>query len=143
MGQAPRRNGVRRNEDRFYRYPKGRVVAVIDADLDLDTALHNLEQAGVDLTKVNVLTGSEGARLLDRRGSAHGWRGRLLRLAQLGAYEGTALQIHEQALNEGSSVIYVPARGESETRKVSQVLRGVGGRSLLRFNRWSVSELRF
>jgi hypothetical protein len=98
MGQLPRRN-----EDFFHRYPMRRVVAIIDDDASLRTALTNLEQAGVDVTTVNVLSGPDGARLLDRTGTGHGIRARLLRLHQRGAYEDDALQAHEARWRAGAT----------------------------------------
>jgi hypothetical protein len=131
----------RRNEVRFYRYPLRRVVAVIDDDANVQAALRALEQAGVDVTKVNVLMGLEGARLLDRTGAGHGLRARLLRLAQWGAYEGDALNYHERALNDGRNVIYVPVRGDDQRVRVVDILRAAGGHYLLYFRLWSIEIL--
>jgi hypothetical protein len=136
MSQQPRRN-----ENRFYRYPMRRVVAVVDDDAGLQASLDGLEQAGVDLTTVNVLTGPEGARLLDRSGTGHGLRARLLRLAQRGAYEGNALEAHERALNDGHHVIYVPVRGDEQRARVIEILRAAGGDHLLHFRLWSIELL--
>jgi hypothetical protein len=97
----------------------------------------------VKLANVNVLTGPEGIRLLDRRGVRRGLRSRLLRIAQLAAYEGVALDTHEQALREGHHIIYVPVRGEEQIHSVVDVLRRSGGRYRLHFRRWNVEELRF
>ena len=58
----------RRNEDRFYRYPKNRVVAIIADDAHLSAALRDLDGVGVNMPDVNVLSGADGARLLDRTG---------------------------------------------------------------------------
>jgi FixJ family two-component response regulator len=130
---------VRRNEDRFYRYPMRRVVAVIDDDAGVRAALEALRQAGVDVRKVNVLTGPEGARLLDSTGTRRGLRARLLRLAQLGAYEGNALQAHDRALEDGHHVVFVPVRGDRS--RVIDVLRTSGGSYLLYFGLWSIEVL--
>jgi hypothetical protein len=105
----------RRNENRFYRYPMRRVSAIIDDDAGLQAALDALPQTGVDVSKVHVLTGQVGARLLDRRGTGHGLPARLLRLAQWGAYEGNALEAHERALKNGHNVIFVPAGSAAPT----------------------------
>lgn len=121
MNQQPRRN-----EDRF-RYPMHRVTAVIDDDAHLDRALHDLQQAGVDLTGVNVLSGPDGARLLDRTGTGHGLRARLLRLAQWGAYEADALEAHDRALSDRRHVVYVPAHGEEQRARAVAVLQAAGG----------------
>ena len=138
MGQQPRVN-----ENRFYRYPMHRVVAIIGDDVQVKEAMHDLQQAGVDVTGVNVLSGPEGAQLLDRAGIRHGFRARVLRLIQRGAYEGDALQAHERALKDGHQVIYVPVRGDPERRRVVGIIRAAGGHDLLYFRRWGVEELRF
>jgi hypothetical protein len=130
----------RRNEDRFYRYPMHRVVAIIDDESQVDAALDHLGRAGVEVTGVNVLSGPQGARLLDRSGTGHGLRARLVRLAQRGAYEIDVLRAHERALNDGHHVIYVPVRGDNERRKVVDILRAAGGHYLLHFRAWSIEE---
>ena len=138
MGRQPRVN-----ENRFYRYPMHRVVAIIDDDAQVKAAMQDVQQAGVEVTEVNVLSGPEGAQLLDRAGTQHGFRGRVLRLTQRGAFEGDALQAHERALNNGHQVIYVPARGEPQRGRVVDILRTAGGHDLLYFRRWGVEDLRF
>jgi hypothetical protein len=131
----------RRNDDRFYRYPSHRVVAIVDHAADVDEAVSELQQIGVDTAHVDVLSGPEGARLLDRTGRRHGLRARLLRWAQRGAYEGETLRAHEHALNDGKHVIYVPVRGEEERTQVARILRAAGGSSLLYFRGWSIEEM--
>jgi hypothetical protein len=132
----------RRNENRFYRYPKHRVVAIVDNQQQVDTAIKTLEQAGIDAGTVHVLSGPDGARLLDRSGERHGLRARLLRLGQGGAFEADALRQHEKALDDGRHVVYVPARGDGTRRKVTEILRAAGGHGLLYFGTWSIAELR-
>jgi hypothetical protein len=131
------------NEDRYYRYPKGRIAAVLNDDRNLEEALAHLPEADVNLADVNVLSGFEGMQLLDRKGARRGLRSRLLRIAQLTAYEGTALDNHEQALRNGHYIIYVPVKGEQQTQSVLDILRRAGGHYLLQFHRWTVEELRF
>jgi hypothetical protein len=133
----------RRNEPRLYHYPMGRVAAIINDDRRLDQAFEGLLQANVKLADVNVLTGAEGIRLLDRRGVRRGLRSRLLRIAQLTAYEGVALDTHEQALREGHHIIYVPVRDDEQILSAVDVLRHAGGHYLLHFRRWNIEELRF
>ena len=89
------------NVNQFYRYPMNRVAAIF-ADLSgVKAALPQLEQAGFDLTGVNVLSGREGARLLDLDGAGHGVWARVLRVLQRGgAFEGETLKFHESALGE-------------------------------------------
>jgi hypothetical protein len=131
----------RQNENRFYRYPKRRIVAVIDDDAPLDATVRSLSGVGVDAGEVNVLSGPDGARLLDRSGADHGLRARLLRLVQGGAFESDALRVHEQALNDGRHVIYVPVQDRPQLAKAVSLLRAAGGRYLLYFGAWSVEQL--
>jgi hypothetical protein len=130
-----------RNEDRFYRYPKNRVVAIIADDAHLNAALRDLERLGVSMPEVNVLSGPDGARRLDRAGTRHGLRARLLRAFQRGAYEVTSLRIHEQALQAGQHVVYVPVHDQQQTTRVADALRDAGGRYLLHFGTWTIAQL--
>jgi hypothetical protein len=133
MGAQPRHN-----ENRPYRYPMRRVVAVLDDASGVQTALGALEREGVDVSEVNLLTGEEGARLLDRTGRAHGLRARLLRLAQRGAYEGDVLEAHDRALEQGRHVIFVPYRDDEQSERILEILRAAGGHYLLKFRRWNI-----
>jgi len=132
----------RRNEDRFYRYPKHQVVSIIDDDQLLETALKDLENAGIDLGGVHVLSGPDGARLLDRSGKRHGLGARLLRIAQGAAFETNVLRAHETALNDGRHVVFVPARDADTRKTASDILRAAGGHGLLYFGTWTIGELR-
>ena len=131
----------RRNEKRFYRYPINRMVAVVDAS-SLDAIIAELGRAGIAVSEVNVLSGQEGARLLDPTGVRHGLRGFLLRLRQTGGYEADLLEAHAQALQAGGHVIYVPVKGEDERQRVIDVLRASGGRDLVHFRKWVIQEIR-
>jgi hypothetical protein len=135
------RGPPRRNEDRFYRYPTNRIVAILPGDAPLSSALGKLEPLGVSVADVNVLSGADGVRLLDRTGAGHGLRARLLRMFQRGAYEVNTLRVHEQALRAGGHVIYVPVRDKDQARKVAGVLRDAGGRDVLYFGTWAISQL--
>ena len=65
-----------RNAHRFTLYPMFRVAAILDDADDTRTALDTLEQAGVDLSTVDLLTGREEARALGRTGRRRGWGAR-------------------------------------------------------------------
>lgn len=132
---------ARHNEDRFYRYPKNRIVAVLPDDAHLKSALGTLESLDVSVPDVNVLSGPDGAHLLDRTGADHGLRARLLRTFQRGAYEVDALRRHEEALRAGEHVIYIPVRGKDQAKKVAAAVHGAGGRYVLYFGAWTVGQL--
>lgn len=128
----------RHNEERYYVHPIKRVVAILDDEVRCIAACHDLEQAGIDLSEVNVLSGPEGAHLLDRRGAGHGVLARLIRLLQQGTYDGKALTVHGLALIQGRWVLYVPVRGKGQLRKVLVILRAHGARKILHFRRWAM-----
>ena len=131
----------RRNEPRFYRYPMRRVVSIIDDTSSLEAILKDLASSGIDVSTVNVLSGQEGARLLDRSGATRGLRGRVLRLLQKSAYEYEALVEHETALNAGRHVLYVPVRTRRQRRQVVDIMRNHGGYGMTYFSRWSVEHI--
>ena len=132
----------RRNEKRFYRYPLHRIVAVVDDAPNLGLALADLGTAGYDVSKVNVLSGPQGAMLLDPTGVRHGLRGQFLRWRQGYGYETDALGVHTDALANGRHVMYVPVKGDQERQRVLEVLRARGGHHLLHFRRWTIEEVR-
>ncbi|MGW3210472.1 hypothetical protein [Streptomyces sp. NPDC001135] len=102
----------RMNEERFYLYPMKRVAAVLDNEERYTAACHQLEQAGINLPRVNVLKEPEGQHLLDNKGTSHGLYGRFMRGLQHGGYEGETVAAHSAALSQGKWLIFVPARGQ-------------------------------
>ncbi|RBY83821.1 hypothetical protein DQ238_01810 [Geodermatophilus sp. TF02-6] len=129
-----------RNEPGFYRYPAQQLVAVFDDQAATDDALARLRGIGVDLSGVHVLSGVEGAALLDRRGTGHGLRGRLLRVLQWTSSENDTLDLHDQALRGGGHVVYVPVRGEDRKERVAESLRAAGGHNLVYFGRFTTEK---
>jgi len=130
------------NVNQFYRYPMNRVAAIFDDFAGVTAAFPQLEQAGFDLTGVNVLSGQEGVRLLDLEGAGRGLWARALRLLQRGgAFEGETLRIHDSALKNDQAIVFVPVRTDSEEQHVARILRRCGGRSMFRFRRWTIDPL--
>ena len=129
-----------RNEPMSYRYPMQRLVAVLDDETAVDGALQQLGRTGIDLSTVHVLSGREGAALLDRRGEGHGLRARLLRLLQWTSAENDTLDVHDQALRDGGHVLYVPVRGEDRKEQVAEALRAAGGHHLVYFGRFTTEK---
>ncbi|MFE7779212.1 hypothetical protein ACFU5O_36150 [Streptomyces sp. NPDC057445] len=120
-----------------------RVVAVLPDEARVSNSFADLEHAGIQLDALHVLTGPEGERLLDRRGSDHGWLARLTRFLQRGAFEGNTLEAHSRALRQGRSVIYVPVQGLAQRRRIVGILRTHGGRNILHFRRWAIEQVVF
>ncbi|MFD4586122.1 hypothetical protein ACFWOY_08130 [Streptomyces sp. NPDC058423] len=130
-----------RNEERFYVYPVNRVTGTLPDEAHAKASVQDLENAGVPPDALYVLTGPEGGRLLDRRGSDHGRIARLTRFLQRGAYEGQVLETHGRALRQGRSGVYVPVRGAAQRRRIVEILRTHGGRDIAHFRRWAVEQV--
>jgi hypothetical protein len=131
----------RRNEESFNEHPTDRIAAIIDTDAQLDTALRELEGAGVDLSSIHILSGPEGAQLLGQADDGHGLRARLRRMAQNAGYESTALHAQERALNDGRHILYVPVGDDEDVKKVADTLRTTDAYYLLHFKSWSITQL--
>jgi predicted dinucleotide-binding enzyme len=130
------------NVNMFYKYPMNRVVAIFQDEAQVEVAVRHLQRIGIDLATINVLSGPDGARLLDRSGAANGLGARLLRVMQLGgAFEGETLKVHAKALERGAAVVYVPVSGDDEEQRVATVLRQSGGTHLVRYHRWTIDPL--
>ena len=127
------------NERRFHPYAMFRVAAILDGADDTRSALEALERDGVDVSRVDLLTGQEGAHRPDRSGRARGRGAWLRRVLRRGAYEREALQAHERALAKGRNVISVPARGNEETFRIVDILRAAGGHHVLHVHPWNVA----
>ena len=130
------------NVNQFYRYPMNRVAAIFDDFAGVTAALPRLEQAGFDLTGVNVLSGREGVRLLDLEGAGLGLWARALRALQRGGgFEGETLRIHDSALRNDQAIVFVPVRNNSEEQHAARILHRCGGRAMFRFHRWTIEPL--
>ena len=95
------------NHSSFTYRPKNAVTAILDQEA-LDQALSILTEAGVDSTSVEVLSGQEGAEILDLDGSHHGLRARLVRHIQLLGSSENDLRNYSIALQEDRAVVIVP-----------------------------------
>lgn len=141
-GSSESTPGAGFNVNLFYRYPMNRVAAIFDDLAVVTAALLQLEQAGFDLTGVNVLSGREGARLLNLKGAGQGLWVRVLRVLQRGgAFEGETLRIHDSALRNDRAIVFVPVRNDSEEQHAARILHRCGGRSMFRFHRWTIDPL--
>ncbi len=126
-GSSESTPGAGFNVNQFYRYPMNRVAAIFAGLSGVKAALPQLEQAGFDLTGVNVLSGREGARLLDLDGTGHGLLARALRVLQRGgAFEGETLRIHHSALGSDQSVVFVPVRNDRDEQQAAESCADAG-----------------
>jgi hypothetical protein len=126
--------------DRVPGFPKCRLLALIDADADLDSVMQCLEPH-VDTAAVRLLTGESGVQALDLSGATRGPVGRAVRAVQDLAYGRSSLHSHDQHLRRGGHLLLVPAREWAQCQQLVKVLTDCGARELLWFARFSVVDV--
>lgn len=127
----------------FYRYPTKRLVAVLDGPT-VGPTLDALTAAGVDPREIQVMSGDDGRRRLDRDGTRHGLVVRLQRglTAALTSDAQNPLALLDTALTHGAVLLAVPIHpaGVPRDLDVEALLSRHGARHVLRFNRWSITS---
>ena len=135
-------NGLRINESGFVALQRHRIVALVpDGRLEESTAA--LAEAGFDLTRVDVLQGETGARILDFNGTEHGLRAHVIRSMQKLGTASNERENFSLALRHGQSVIIVPVRGDIAVDLCSRTLSEHGCRRIIHFRKWSVESLSY
>ncbi len=117
---------TQRQIDQFLRYPKGKVVGVIDSPPQLDAALTALAKLGFSKQGIEVFSGDEGIRRIDPKGKFHGLIGRLTRIVQSLGEELWHLEQYEKELRAGHFLVVVSAKPERR-EDVGKTLKAHGG----------------
>ena len=68
----------------------------------------------MDVTAVEILSGQQGAAILDEHGRYHGLRGRIVRAFQRLGYDEITLEIYDEALRHGDLLLQSPYGRQSE-----------------------------
>ena len=105
----------------FEGYPRDHLVGIVDDEAAANALAAELEQQGV--AEVQVLTGAEGAEMLDSDGSEHGLFGRMLRAVERMSAEIDHLREYERAVREGSAVVVALAKEEPQRERATEVFR--------------------
>jgi len=71
-------------------------------------AIKDLETANVDVSTIRVLHGEKGVQILDPTGAEHGLGTQIVRWLQRLGYDRNILDVYEEALDKGESLITVP-----------------------------------
>ena len=98
------------NVDHFYHRPVYHVVGLLTDKSEIPAISSELESAGADVAEVEILCGEHGAAILDEHGRYHGLRGRVVRAFQRLGYDGTTLEMYDEALRDGDMLLQVPVR---------------------------------
>lgn len=121
--------------------PRHRVVAALPEPSEAASAIDELVAAGFRRDGIYGLYGEEGLRRLDPTGRRHGFRGRLLRTAQMIIAAGDDIAIDADYIAEGGVVLTVPAANPDEAGRAAHVLKAHGGTHVRYFAGLTVIEL--
>jgi hypothetical protein len=120
---------------------RGRLFAVVDEPAKADDVVGALVTAGIDRSRVEVLTGAPAADAFDGTGARHGPLSRLLRTVQFTLMDQMPdFAWYEAAARGGRAIIAVRSSNEAETRRAVDVLRAHGAHFINYFGRFSTEE---
>lgn len=122
-----------RNVDVFRHKPVQEVSALLSTER-ADGVYKDLDNAGYDLSQVQVLQGEEGARILDKRGTEHGYCARLVRVLQRLGIDENVLDVYDEALRDGETLITIPCVRGSR-RELAHLLEPHGAHGMIYWGR--------
>ena len=105
----------------FEGYPRDHLVGIVENEEAAKKLADELTQQGVP--DVQILSGAEGAEVLDSDGSEHGVFGRLMRTVERMSAEIDHLREYERAVREGSAVVVVPAKEAPLREQATEIYR--------------------
>ena len=118
------------NVDTFRHKPVHELSALLPDESSTTAACHDLGKAGVDLARVQILFGAEGARILDKHGTEHGYAARLVRVLQNLGIDENALDVYDEGLRKGETLITIPCERAS-ARDIAYLLQPHGGHAMI------------
>ena len=122
------------NVDTFRHKPVHEVSALLPDESSTTAACHDLGRAGVDLAQVQILFGAEGARILDKHGTEHGYAARLVRMLQRLGIDENALDVYHEGLRDGETLITIPCANESAP-DIANLLKPHGAHAIIYWGR--------
>jgi hypothetical protein len=96
------------NVDEFRHRPANEIAAILPNKEAVKAAIKDLETANVDVSTIRVLHGEKGVQILDPTGAEHGLGTQIVRWLQRLGYDRNILDVYEEALDKGESLITVP-----------------------------------
>ena len=122
------------NVDTFRHKPVHEVSALLPDEGSTVAVCEDLQKVGVDLSQVQLLRGEEGSRILDKRGTRHGYTARLVRVLQNLGIDENALDVYDEGLRKGETLITIPCASES-ARDIAYLLQPRGGHAMIYWGR--------
>ncbi len=122
------------NVDKFRHKPVHAVSALLPDEQSTVAACQDLDNAGFEVTQAQILRGEEGARILDSRGTQHGYAAHLVRILQRLGMDENSLDVYDEALRHGETLISIPCASDS-ARDVAYILENHGGHAMFYWGR--------
>jgi hypothetical protein len=91
-----------------------------------------LETANVDISTIRVLHGEKGVQILDPTGAEHGLGTHIVRWLQRLGYDRNILDVYEEALDKGESLITVPC-DPADSRPLGRLMLPHGAHGIIYF----------
>ena len=117
------------NVDRFLDRPVNAVSALVPGRQRVDEVLEDLRSRGTDVSGVVLLHGPQGVHILDTDGKEHGWRARFVRFFQNWGYDDAVLNLYDEGLRNGESVLVVPST-QDDRMHLAELLHRRGGHAI-------------
>jgi hypothetical protein len=118
-----------------------RVMAVIDDAEHAQAAVDTLERAGVPERELTALSGTDGAREIDSKGTYSRGVKHALRALQRLTVEGDHLRRYEAELARGHLVVDVAVHGRQKRDRVVQILRSHGAHFINAYGQWTIESV--
>jgi hypothetical protein len=126
----------------FLRYPRGRLLAVVDDASVLEAALRQLQRAGIAEARIELFHGAPAAAAFDGTGAHHGALARIRRLVEfLMMDQAPDLAWYEAAVRDGRWVVSVRPAGGGQVRLAADALRSSGGHFINHFGLLATEEI--
>lgn len=114
------------NVDRFVDRPINAVSGLVPNQDRAHQVLEALHASGADVSDVVLLHGAEGVRILDKKGTNHGLHARFVRLFQNWGYDEAVLNLYDEGLRKGESVVVIPSTQDNKAAYARLLLQHQG-----------------
>jgi hypothetical protein len=120
------------NVDEFRHRPVNEIAAILPNKEAVKAAIEDLETAKVDISTIRVLHGEKGVQILDPTGAEHGLGTHIVRWLQRLGYDRNILDVYEEALDKGESLITVPC-DPADSRPLGRLMLPYGAHGIIYF----------
>jgi hypothetical protein len=123
------------------RHLTSRVIAVIDYDRNVRSAVETLAGAGVAHGDLATYAGEDGIRQVDAQGVYSGGLKHIVRGLQRWTVEGDHLRQYEGELARGHRVLEIHANGRRRRDAIVQILRNHGAHFINAYGPWTIESV--